>query len=712
VCVDPKEQNELGFNPAARDPTSYKGVHYSMTLAAVNNGGVIVDDDKVDPISNPARSVLVGKKLPGQALKAAAEIACYESPTAEAVFNHAYHDLDCILKGQSRPQPRKDMQRCIYTKDAASSKFNGLNFYPRLDKQLAAILAPLKEGASAAGTQESPDAQHQSGIDAAASSDDEREEAGLLRAYLKDAFLKDRKQKRLHFLRARLLRAGKLRTQHSDIDLADAKINKKLSDLSDQGEAVLHPCYLNESRIQRRMLDNLSRIPFEGVQSSYVYIKENFQFFNLHIEQMLFSFNHHQLEGQSLWIIVPFDQLGKLYKVGAKLYEKLYKPEGLSEAQLLTMGRALVLSKQLFLSPKFLEEHGILHKQVLLNAGDSLSSHGGCAHFGFSTRPGKTVSVATNTCTDLWLKQGLEYLVEHFTFVADLKKLWNNRHSTARPTSWKLESPSKLKAKDQSDQLKSIQQIINKAINNCPPNFVCAFLRGLWADLNLLRSEEKDARDLTVCSYPALTSNNNYKSEIEKFCRQILLVIGWLHNSQDFLDEMDDDCAVCKEEKEAAKAKATKSNKKSAKKRGHNRSGGQDSSSRDGHASINASSMTSAASAAVAAPPAEPEHTCMVCDCIPAPDGGVDPELWTEEPDEIRQQIANLTDDVADFKLPAIDDTSSASAVTVDSSATALHYRCIVDACKDRFSSLEASLQHVTKTHGLGDGLAAMEIDI
>jgi hypothetical protein len=555
VTVDVQQQLELGFLPQARESESFEpSAKYCMSLGLVNNGGLPLADPKSVIKKRSLSTIATAAEAADERFPGVVPLPSDVTPSTK-IFDFIDFQWDALEQGGRKMfhlgMPPEDAKCVIYCKDAsfktmslvkklAASKPSeqanlALGFFPVLDGFLGRILSTAQQRAKPA-----IDRLRAAAVDVSGGQSGDKAE-----------FLADR------ILKRELFKCGE--TIRRAIGESDD------SDVSKAGRFILHSLYPHESVLQRTRLDNLSHIPFEGVQSSYVYIKENFQFFNLHIEQMLFSFNHHQLEGESLWIIVPFDQLDKLYEVGAELYEKLYKPKGLSEAQLLTLGRALVLSKQIFLSPNLLRRHKIRFTEKRLRAGEILSAHGGCAHFGFSTTSGKTISVASNSCTDQWLKQGLEYLIDHFKFVEELRQLWCIQRTPSYPKGRKR-APRSRKGKtvpsfflgkpprvQYRDQLKDVYQLLHKAVNNCPLIFVCAFLRGLYADLCLLL--QVDGRERAVCSYP-----NVKAEEIVDFIEQIKQVLKLVHGKKlhEFLKEMDDDCSCSPCKKGAAKRAAAR----------------------------------------------------------------------------------------------------------------------------------------------------------
>ena len=459
VEVNELQQQTLGFHPQGGDSSLYPAsVKHCMNLGVANNNGDYHEPPAlaVSPSACADRLVCVPQR---------SSIFDFVTKQFNAVMSSAVGGLYADLLQVAMPV---GMSRMVYTKDVSIAALAAAEtsahpfqhgFFPFRDAALKRFLE-IHSSPSAAATAHA------------------------------DPFLEHRRLKREHFMHART-----------------------------RPDSVRHALYQAEAVLLRRRLDNLSFVEFDGVTHGvYVYIKDGVQIFNVHIEQMLFPFVHHQLEGESLWVIVPFSQLPKLFQLGAELYAKLYKPSGTSHGELLTLGRAFVLSKQLFLSPAILRDRGIDFVEQYLHAGEVLSAHGGCAHFGFSTRSSATVSVASNSCTDLWLGDGLPYLLDHFNFLARLQTLWDSRNEANRRQA--LGSPPQTTVP--GTQLKSTNDLVHKAINNCPPNYVCAFLRGLHADLVLLNS---DLKELAVCEYPTLIS----RDEINKHLKIITDVLTQLH---------------------------------------------------------------------------------------------------------------------------------------------------------------------------------------
>jgi hypothetical protein len=271
-----------------------------------------------------------------------------------------------------------------------------------------------------------------------------------------------------------------------------------LSNGSVAGKAFINPLYLDEARLHRLSLPRLSAVEFFGVDTCYIYLKDGFQFFNLHIEQMLFSFVHHQVSGSSQWYIIPFSELSKVYELAADMYDAFYPgaDPALEPKQRTLLGRALLYSKQLFPPEQLLRQHKIVFEIKRLHTRDTLVAHGGFAHFGFSTSGGQTVSMASNSATDRWLEDGIPWLKDHYEFLDKLYDLVQKRSIDT------LGSP----LKDKSITLLPLEEVVRKTHFVTPDNFACSFLRGLYADLGVafgLPDSQFEAKpNEALCSYP------------------------------------------------------------------------------------------------------------------------------------------------------------------------------------------------------------------
>jgi hypothetical protein len=204
-----------------------------------------------------------------------------------------------------------------------------------------------------------------------------------------------------------------------------------------------------------------------------------FQFFNLHVEQLLFPFVHHQVYGDSLWILIPHSDRVKLAAAVEELVitraKWIKREEGRAPTQMqhdaACLARIPFFSKCLFPPLSLLTKHGVRFYRVSLTAGQVLMAHGGFAHYGFSTSSGETLSLASNLFTQEWFKQGgPEFMVQYFEWVQQL-----------------------VEAEEQAGGREGFEAVLGKygittmqlanALNICPPSYTCSLLHGVIMDL-------------------------------------------------------------------------------------------------------------------------------------------------------------------------------------------------------------------------------------
>jgi hypothetical protein len=215
----------------------------------------------------------------------------------------------------------------------------------------------------------------------------------------------------------------------------------------------------------------------DGVSNSFAYLKHGFQFFRAHVEQCLMPFVHHQLSGQSVWIIVACRDREKLLAVTHEMAQTRSTSNSASAAAKKRAGGgdqdALVTpiwfySKSLFPPLSLLVKHGIRYRRVLLEAGQMLLAHGGCAHYGFSTQAGETYSFACNILDEHWLVAGgPEFVLQFFEWVSDLADLHADKDLQCRLAAYGGLSEHHLAA----------------ALNTCPPAYTCCLLKAIRTDL-------------------------------------------------------------------------------------------------------------------------------------------------------------------------------------------------------------------------------------
>lgn len=275
--------------------------------------------------------------------------------------------------------------------------------------------------------------------------------------------------------------------------VASTGSSARSSDSGDGSEGVpsvrhylVHPLFLDEYAHHADSLLRLSSQQIDGVHTAYAYLKFSFQFFNLHIEQLLLPFVHHQLSGESTWILIPHDERHKLRVLIQEMARTQVAWLRRSQAQQTnnegtTIGEGpatnehdinllsdtLLYSKSLFPPLSLLSKHSIRHHRVQLNAGQVLVAHGGFAHCGFSTGAGETHAFACNIMTEQWLVSGGPQFVLHY-----LEWIWQ------------LSQDVPAEAIDQALAAMGLSlHHLGNAFNACPPAYTCDLLTALQADL-------------------------------------------------------------------------------------------------------------------------------------------------------------------------------------------------------------------------------------
>lgn len=220
----------------------------------------------------------------------------------------------------------------------------------------------------------------------------------------------------------------------------------------------------------------------DGIHNSFAYLKFGFQFFNLHVEQWLLPFVHHQVSGESAWILVPHSERHKLSSVVRKMtrvrHAHLAGEPGQDhddDATSSTVASVMFYSKSLLPPLSLLREHDVQFHQLQLRAGQVLVAHGGFAHYGFNTGAGETHAFACNIMTEDWLVNGgPQFVVQFFEGILDL---------------------SDLEPEELSNELAACgldEQHLAKALNTCPPAYSCALLTAVRDDLQRHVSPRQD----------------------------------------------------------------------------------------------------------------------------------------------------------------------------------------------------------------------------
>jgi hypothetical protein len=219
------------------------------------------------------------------------------------------------------------------------------------------------------------------------------------------------------------------------------------------------------------LFDIAKHVQCDGMDSSYLYIKRGFQFFGLHVEQLSLPYVHHQLFGQSHWIIIPHRERDKLVGVIREMAQRLCVKKKKVTVQPLH-ARLLLHASRRFMPPiALLEKHSVQRYEVTLEAGQMLIAHGGFAHYGFSTCAGETVSVARNLFTaNFLIDGGLQFVMLFYTDILQLSKEAVITSDDGRTFCW-------------SHDVIGWEDLC-QALNRCPQGYTCAVLRGLAENIS------------------------------------------------------------------------------------------------------------------------------------------------------------------------------------------------------------------------------------
>jgi len=477
-CVDRARVEQMCDLPSLGVASVKSAALFDMSFACVNDNGY-------------------GQRLTSRSVHSRVQAAVQSGsapspPSAGEVLLWIEKDVEALFAGQPRPQPAANMCSLPYAKDVPfrnmkKGRNDGRNrFFQQHDTALAAVLAE--------GAQRAPSLPKLLGS-----------------------------QKYFHAHRA-LLRARFAWLAHHPSVLQ-----------------AFHSLYPDQSPLHRELLVNLSAVEFEGVSSSYLYVKFGFQFFNLHVEQLLFTFVHQQLTGSSEWIILAPGQMDKLHQLAAQFFGAIWPDQAEAQQELAPV---LLMSKSIFPSLLLLRQHKIRFTRRTLSAGQVLIARGDCAHFGFSTACGNTVSFACNVVTEDNLASSFAGLRSHFSYLAQLQQLLAP-HSLD-PTATACKAWMQLPA---LQRLLSPAQLMRKLLSFAPPNFTCGWLRGVLADLRLLQRSPRGALR-PVGHYPVLEERAaaGDTKELDSLIRDGQWALDALHQLRPFFVAMNPvACSACTE---------------------------------------------------------------------------------------------------------------------------------------------------------------------
>lgn len=224
-----------------------------------------------------------------------------------------------------------------------------------------------------------------------------------------------------------------------------------------------------------------------GLFESLLYIKDGLVFFPMHGEQLGLTFTHHQLSGDTLWIILKPGQHEKLrelaYRMALARRTMLRKGEALDESQH-TAGQkqalrdvAWILFRAKLLVPplSLLRELEIEWRAEFVQAGRVITGDGDAVHFGLSLSEAETVSFATNQLDLDYLERGPDEMLRHMQWMGRLQQL----HTAGELRKW-------------LQLLRVDDDWLRLALNHAPPGLICSLFTALQRDLTSATSQHRE----------------------------------------------------------------------------------------------------------------------------------------------------------------------------------------------------------------------------
>ena len=238
--------------------------------------------------------------------------------------------------------------------------------------------------------------------------------------------------------------------------------------------ALCQDHFKHDSRSLYDLLPDASTCP--GIFESLLYFKDGVVSFPLHGEQLGLRFTHHQLSGDSLWIVLQAGQDDKLRELAYRMAvaRARVQDESLDESKW-TSGQkraahdvAWILFRAKTLMPplSLLNELGIRWRAEFVQAGRIITGDGDVCHMGFSLSDAQTVSFATNQLDLDYLEHGPTTVLRHMEWVDRLQRL----HAAGKFDGW-------------LEHLSIPGDWLRLALNYAPPPLTCALFTALRRDL-------------------------------------------------------------------------------------------------------------------------------------------------------------------------------------------------------------------------------------
>ena len=302
----------------------------------------------------------------------------------------------------------------------------------------------------------------------------------------------------------------------------------KVTYFASEAERPLQLDSFASDKLSLLSLKGITDIEFSGVNTASIFFKEGFAHFNAHTEQMGFSFYHHQLRGESVWIIIEPQYTDRVIALIAMLLHENraanpdlpQRDSPLPVESLILFARISFAAKDYLFYPKLLEENDIPFQEVTITGERILIGWGTLIHCGIGGHKHdnrETLAYACNFVSYDWmrprsdsqgdaaaplltevLKQGSQclpprlpaltlefkcngpdFVRRHFELIHQLQCF------KVRLTADAIVAPSDSGSTSSELLLAALKEVglseheLHAAMNMCPPRYACLFLTSL-----------------------------------------------------------------------------------------------------------------------------------------------------------------------------------------------------------------------------------------
>lgn len=207
-----------------------------------------------------------------------------------------------------------------------------------------------------------------------------------------------------------------------------------------------------------------------GVFEATMFHKVGLTFFPLHDEQCGMYFTHHQLQGSTFWFLLRVEQEQKIKKMARHLARLHRAASGHDEVSALGGEEQSCIAliryhaKGIMPTIELLKKFRIEFDVVFLQGEQIL--HGRGPHFGIGVGA-VTTSLASNQLHEPWLKSGIDHIERYMRWLCELADLADKLGDAFE---------------DHLEQFGASRDVLQTALNQHPPDFLCALVSALASD--------------------------------------------------------------------------------------------------------------------------------------------------------------------------------------------------------------------------------------